>query len=125
MAETSRVPNRPDSLTGFGAAIESGTQSGAGLVDKAKDAASSVAEKVSGAASTVKQTAQEAASYVGERASDAASAVGHGVSTGAGYVRETASGAASNLTQLIRNHPFPALLVAFAAGLLVARATRR
>jgi ElaB/YqjD/DUF883 family membrane-anchored ribosome-binding protein len=125
MAETSRVPNRPDSISGFGCSTESGTQAGAGLVDKAKDVASSVAEKVGDAASTVRQTAQEAASYVGERASDAASAVGHGVSAGAEYVRDTAGSAATNLTQLIRRHPIPALLVAFATGLLIARVSAR
>ncbi len=125
MAEITRVPNRPDSLTGFRSQAECGTQASAGLVDKAKDMASSVAETVSDAASSVKQTAQEAVSYVGERASDAASAVGQGFSSGAGYVRDSATSAADNLTQLIRNHPIPALLVAFAAGLLVARATRR
>jgi hypothetical protein len=125
MAETTHVPNRPDSITGFGCSTESGTQAGAGLVDKAKDVASSVVGKVGDAVSTVKQTAQEAVSYVGERASDAASAVGQGVSSGAGYVRDTASSAATNMTQLIRRYPIPALLVAFATGLLIARVTAR
>jgi ElaB/YqjD/DUF883 family membrane-anchored ribosome-binding protein len=126
MASVSRVPNRPDYLTGFGCRTDDvSDKEEMGLLDKAKDAASAVVEKVEDAASSVKEAARDAASFVGQRASDAASAVGQGVSTGAGYVRDTASEAADNLTSLIRKHPVPSLLVAFAIGLLISRAVRR
>jgi uncharacterized protein YjbJ (UPF0337 family) len=120
------VPNRPDHLTGFGCTTEdvSGKEE-TGLLDKAKGAASAVVEKVEDAASSVKGAARDAASFVGRRASDAASAVGEGVSTGAGYVRDTVSDATDSLTNVIRKHPVPSLLVAFAIGLLLSRAMRR
>jgi ElaB/YqjD/DUF883 family membrane-anchored ribosome-binding protein len=94
-------------------------------MEKTRDVASSVVETVENAASSVAQTAQSAASQVGRTASDAASAVGHGVSTGAGYVRDTAVDATDNLSHLIRRHPYPSLLMAFAIGFLAAQATRR
>ena len=49
MANISRVPNRPDHLTGFGAETPT-ADTGASLLDKAKDMGSSVVEKVEDAA---------------------------------------------------------------------------
>jgi ElaB/YqjD/DUF883 family membrane-anchored ribosome-binding protein len=119
----SRVPGRPDHITGFGTTTP---ETGPSVLDKAKDVASSVAGTVEDAASSVAHKAQDAADYVGQKASDAAAAVRDTVQSGTDYVRERGvSGMAEDLTELIRRHPYPALFIGFGLGFMLARALRR
>jgi phage-related protein len=123
------------------------------LADKAKDTASSVASQARDAASSVARTAGNVASSLGERADDATSSVGGGMKTLAGTLREKApqggmmgtaassvadaletggrylqehglSDIGSDMVNLIRRNPIPAVLVGFGIGFLFARATR-
>jgi hypothetical protein len=127
-------------------------QSGAGPADRAKDGVSSLGEKAKDTASSVAQTAEDAAAYVGRQAEDATTAVGGGLkslgntirahtphdgivgeassavantleSTGRYLQEEGLKGMAEEVTNLVRRNPVPALLVAFGAGFLIARAT--
>lgn len=113
-----------------------------GIVDKAKQAASTVADK-----------ARDVASAVGQRAEGATEAVGSGMQSLAGTIRDKApqggllggaasgvasaldssgryleeqglSGMGEDLARLIRSNPFPAVFVGIAVGYLFARATR-
>jgi hypothetical protein len=123
-----------------------------GPVDPAKDVVSSLGEKVKDTASSVAQSAEDAAAYVGRKADDATTAVGDGLrslgntirahtshdgavgeassavantleSTGRYLQEEGLKGMTDEVTNLIRRNPIPALLVAFGAGFLIARAT--
>jgi hypothetical protein len=111
-------------------------------MDKAKQAASTVADKAKGVASAV-----------GEKAESAVSAVGGGMQSLAGTIREKGphggvfggaasgmagaldssgryleeqglSGMAEDVTNLIRRNPIPAMLVGIGLGYLLARLTR-
>lgn len=124
-----------------------------GVADKAKDVASSVADQARGAASAVADKASDVAHGVSDRADQAASSVGSGMQSLAGSLREKMphegmmgrasdavadtlesggrylqeegfSGLASDLTDLIRRNPIPALFAGIAIGYLIARSTR-
>jgi len=113
-----------------------------GIVDKAKQAASTVADK-----------ARDVASAVGQRAEGATEAVGSGMQSLAGTIRDKApqggllggaasgvasaldssgryleeqglSGMAEDVTNLIRRNPIPAMLIGVGLGFLLARMTR-
>jgi hypothetical protein len=127
-------------------------QAGACQTDRAGDAAASLGEKARDTASSVAHTVEDAAVYVGRKAEDATSAVGAGLRSFGGSLREHAphdgmagdassavaktlestgrylqeeglQGMAEEVTNLIRRNPVPALLIAFGAGFLIARAT--
>jgi hypothetical protein len=116
---------------------------GAAALHQAKDAASQLAEK-----------GKDLAHAAGQKADDAASAVGGGMKSLAGTVRqrgphdgflgsaasttadalerggrylqeEGVTGMAEDLTNLIRRHPIPAMLVGIGLGFLVARLSSR
>jgi hypothetical protein len=122
------------------------------IKDKAQSAASGVVDKARDVASTVGHKASDVASTLGHKADDAASTVGHRMESFAGTLREklphegmmgSASGAvadtierggrylqeeglsgmAHDLTDLVRRHPIPALLIALGVGFAIARAT--
>jgi len=113
-----------------------------GLMDKAKQAASSVADK-----------ARDVASGLGQKAEGAAEAVGSGMQSLAGTIRDRGpqggmlggaasgvasaldssgryleeqglSGIADDVTNLIRRNPIPAMLIGVGLGFLLARLTR-
>jgi hypothetical protein len=123
-------------------ATHSAGEMAAGAVQKARDATS-----------TVGQTASDVASNVGHKLEDTTSSVGGGMRSLAGQLREnlphegmlgSASsavadtldrggrylqeeglrGVTSDLTQLIRRNPIPAVLIALGVGFLVARSMR-
>jgi len=123
-------------------------------VDKAKDLAGGVVDKAKDIASGVADRAMDVASTVGKRADDATQSVGSGMKSLAGTMRENLphegvlgtasstvakgleaggrylekeglSGIASDMTNLIRRNPIPALLVGIALGFLISRATHR
>jgi hypothetical protein len=123
-----------------------------GVGQAASDLASSVGQKASDVASNVGKKASDAAATVGEKAADATSAVGHGMKSLAGSIREKTpesgmiggvtgavadtlesggryleerqlSGMAEDVTDIIRRHPVPAILIGIGLGFLVARLT--
>jgi hypothetical protein len=122
------------------------------VADRARDAASSVASGVREAASTAADRARQAASAAGKTAEEYTGRVGSGMEQLAGTIRESApttgylggaaatvadtlesggrylqeeglSGMASDLTEMIKRNPIPALLVGIGIGFLLARAT--
>ena len=123
------------------------TASRAGEV--AQDLASRAGEAVKDAASTVAQKTSDAASLVVQKADDATAAVGHNVKSLAGTIREKGphegvlgradaavanslescgrelergvTGMASDLTETIRRHPVPAVLIGIGLGFMIAR----
>jgi hypothetical protein len=124
----------------------------AGPVERAKDAVAALGETAKDTASSVVHSAEDAAAYVGRKADDATTAVGDGLkslgntirahtphdgvigeassavaqtleSTGRYLQEEGLKGMSDEVTDLVRRNPIPALLVAFGAGFLIARAT--
>jgi methyl-accepting chemotaxis protein len=124
-----------------------------GAIDRARDTVSQVAEQAREGAATVTEKAKEAGSTVVNKADEVAGRVGSGLETAADTIRDNApnsgvlgsaaskvadtleksgkyleeeglSGLAGDLTELIKRNPIPALLVAVAVGVLIARATR-
>ena len=124
------------------------------VANKAQEMASNVADTARQAAANVADKAKQAASTVGQRAEDAthglgsgmkslgetlrdkapqggvlggaASTVAGGLERGGQYLQEEGiSGMASDLTDMIRRNPIPALLVGVGIGFILARATSR
>ena len=124
------------------------------VANKAQDMASNVADTARQAAATVADKAKQAASAVGQGAENAthglgsgmkslgetvrdkgphsgvlgsaASSVASGLEQGGQYLQEEGiSGMASDLTDLIRRNPIPALLIGVGIGFILARATSR
>jgi hypothetical protein len=120
-------------------------------MDKAKEAASYIGEQAKAATSSAMHTAEDAASYVGKKADEGVHAVGSGLKSFGDTVRHTApqkdmlkegmcavadtlentgkyleeeglSGIASDLTNLIKRNPIPALFIGIGVGFLLARA---
>jgi hypothetical protein len=129
-------------------------QTASDMADQAKDKASQAASSAQNVASGVAQKVGEAASFVGHKAEDASSAVGAGIKSLGGTIRQYApsSGVAgkasaavadtletggsylqqhkfgdmgSDLAELVRRNPIPAIALAVGAGFLLAHATRR
>jgi uncharacterized protein YjbJ (UPF0337 family) len=123
------------------------------LAGKAQEAAGNVIDKAKQAASTVADKAKDIASTVGEKVDSGVSSIGSGMQSVAGTIRDKGphsgvlgsatsgiasamentgeyledkglSGMAGDLTELIRRHPMPALLVGIGLGYLLARITR-
>lgn len=118
-----------------------------------KDAASSAAEKAKSFASATAEKAKETASAVGEKANDytaaagskikqageaivdkgphegmlgsATKAVGETVQKTGAYLEDAKlDGIGKDLTEMIKAHPVPALLIGVGLGVLLGRATR-
>jgi len=93
--------------------------------EQAKNAASAVADKAHDVTSTVKTKAGDVAATVERGASEAATAVADTFEAGRAYAAQGAAGTARDVTNVIRRNPFPALLIGFGLGFMIARATRR
>jgi len=118
--------------------------------DMAKDTANKAGSFVKDAASTVAQKAEDAASYVSHKAEDCTSSVAQGVKSLAGTIRSNAphegmlgnagsavastlesygreleqhglGGIADDITNTVRRHPVPAVLIGIGLGFLLAR----
>jgi len=118
--------------------------------EQAKDMASDAAGKAKDLGATVTEKASEAASYVGKKADDATSAVGAGMKSVAQTIRENTpdrgvlgnatsavadtleqggrylqeqglGGIGTDMTNLIRRNPVPAVLIGIGFGFLLAR----
>jgi hypothetical protein len=123
------------------------------VADKAKQAAGAVADKAKDAAGYVADKAKDLGQYAAKTADNAAASVGDGMKSVAqtikqggpqegmlGKATETVAstvesagkylseqgvtGAAEDLTNLIRRNPIPAILLGIGIGILIARATR-
>jgi ElaB/YqjD/DUF883 family membrane-anchored ribosome-binding protein len=100
--------------------------------DGARDTMTKIGDAAQGAVETAGKMASDAASFIGKKAESAASAVGSGlksvagtVESGAHYLSEhSVSEMGSDMTNLIRKNPIPALLIAVGVGFLLARAIR-
>jgi ElaB/YqjD/DUF883 family membrane-anchored ribosome-binding protein len=116
---TGREPETTGSLTDKAKEIAST------VVDRTRDAAATVADKVQDVASGVAQRTSEVAGAIGHKAEDAVTSVADTWQSSQRYVREKGvGGMVEDLGDVIRKHPFPALCMGFALGLLLARVTR-
>jgi hypothetical protein len=120
--------------------------------DKAKDTAANVVEKTRDLAANIADKTKETAAALGNKAEDATRAIGQGMESLAGTVRhnlpqagvigsaassvasglessgkyleqEGLQGIGTDLLNLIKRNPIPALLVGIGLGFLMARAT--
>ena len=127
-------------------------KAGAACIDKAKEMAASVVDTAKDAASSVAHMVGDAGATIGEKADDATAAVGSGMKSLAGTIRhnmphegalgsasasvagslesggrylqrEGMGGLAKGVTDLIRHHPVPAVLVGIGIGFLLAKVT--
>jgi len=134
-------------------AADKAKEGAGGALEHIKDAASQVGQAAGSAASAAGQAVGNAASNLGQRAEDATAAVGRGMESLGERVRQKGpesgflgsatrsvadalentgeyledkkiSGMASDLTDLVRNNPIPALLVGIGLGFLLGRAMR-
>jgi len=123
------------------------------FTERAGETASNVAHRAGEVASNVAHRAGEVASTAGKRVDSGVSAAGSGMQSFADTVRERGpssgvlgsatsavadtlentgeyleshglSGIASDLTDMVRRNPIPALLIGIGVGFLIARATR-
>jgi ElaB/YqjD/DUF883 family membrane-anchored ribosome-binding protein len=127
---------------------------GQSMTDKAKDVAGKAAEKGKEAASTIGEKARQAGEYARDKADEGVATVGRGVenlgqtvrdkgpqsgvmgratsavadtleNTGEYLEEKGLSGMASDVTDLIRRNPIPAVLIGVGVGFLLARLTTR
>lgn len=123
------------------------------IKDKAKETAATVAEKTKEAASGVANKAGQIASTVGDKADNAVESMGTGMKSFAGTLRDNLpdkgmiggasdsvagalesggryleekglSGIGTDMTEIIKRNPVPAVLLALGLGYLIACATR-
>jgi hypothetical protein len=100
---------------------EQARQAGSTVVNKADEMAGRVGSGLESAAGTIRSNAPSSGMLGG-----AASRVADTLESGGRYLEvEGVSGLANDLTNLIKRNPIPALLIAVAFGVLIARATRR
>jgi len=124
-----------------------------GAINQARETVSHVAEQAREGAAHMTEQAKQAGATVAHKADEVAGKVGSGLESAAGTIRSNApssgmlgsaasrvadslessgkyleqeglSGLANDMTELIKRNPIPALLVAVAVGVLIARATR-
>jgi hypothetical protein len=132
---------------------ERGKEMASSAAHSAQETASSAAQRAKEFASSASQTASDVASQAGHKAEEATTNVGHSIRSLAGTLREklphegmlgTASsavadsldrsgryieeeglqGIASDVTDLVRRYPIPALLIGLGLGYLIARSMR-
>jgi hypothetical protein len=128
-------------------------ETAATAADKARETASHVADRARETASAVADKARDFGATAGRKADDMAGKLGSGLESAAESIREHSpntgmlgtaaskvadtlesgghylreeglSRLANDLTDMVRRHPIPALLLAVGVGVLLARATR-
>jgi len=135
MASTGSTMKKDHEKGGVGQAVSE-------LKDKAQDVASQAADKAKELGSQAVKTADNAVSSVGDNIKSfagtikqntpdkgmlgaASNAVADTVESAGEYLSEQGiSGAAEDMTNLIRRNPIPAVLIGIGIGFLLARATR-
>lgn len=142
--------NRFGSGTGSTTVADSARDAANKAGDAVKDAANKTTDAVKDAASTVGNKAAEAGSYIANKAEDATHAVGGEMKSFAGTMREKGphdgmlgtanaavantmesfgreleqhglSGIADDITNTVRRHPVPAVLIGIGLGFILAR----
>lgn len=118
-------------------AMNAGIESGRQAIDEAKNAmsagmnaaqekASSVIGMAKGAASNVANSVSDAACYAGHKAEEATSSVGGAIESTGHYLKEDGlRHIATDVTELIRRNPVPAMMIGIGLGFLVAQASSR
>lgn len=118
-------------------ALNAGIESGRQAFDEAKDVAGAgihAAQLKVGsaigiardAASNFASSVSDAAAYAGHKAEDATGSVGGALESTGHYLKEDGlHHIASDVTDLIRRNPVPAMLIGIGLGFLVAQATSR
>jgi len=125
-------------------------EAGSAVAQSAKDVASKTSDAVRDAASTVAHKAADAGSYIAHKAEDATAAVGGEMKSLAGTIRDKGphegmlgnassavanslescgrelqehglTGIAEDITNTVRRHPIPAVLIGIGLGVLLAR----
>jgi hypothetical protein len=122
---------------------ERASEAASNLRERAGDVASNVKDKAADLASATRDRAEGAMETVGERMTgwanrlrenapqegvlgSAATAVADRLESGGQYLRNKDFGdIAADVTDLVRRHPIPALLIGVGFGFLIARATSR
>src|SRR5262249_21992122 len=95
------------------------------LTDKAQDLATAATEKARAAVDAVSEKAGDIASTIGQQAQQAANKVNDTWEAGRHYVEERGlQGMASDVTDVIRRYPLPALLLGVCCGFFLGRAMR-
>jgi hypothetical protein len=156
---TNPVTNTDKGIPPFPGKYDSGLkhrveQAGTACMDKAKEVACSVMDKTKEAASSMAHAMGGAGAAIGEKAHDTTDAVGSGMKSLAGTIRHTMphegalgtasasvadslesggrylqregmGGMAKDITDLIRRNPVPAVLVGIGIGFLLAKVTAR
>jgi hypothetical protein len=113
--------NPRDRLTSPTSAEQTGT---GGLASTVKEKAGDIAEAAGQAVGQAREKVQEWGSEAAGMMSGAKETVQDWASAGAEWTGENAKEVGQEVTRMIRRYPIPALLVGFAAGFLLARATR-
>ncbi len=100
---------------GLNAGMHAAQEKAGSVIDKAKDAASNVASSVS-----------DAACYASQKAEAATSTVGGALESTGQYLKEDGlHHIATDITELIRRNPVPAMLIGIGLGVLVTQAASR
>jgi ElaB/YqjD/DUF883 family membrane-anchored ribosome-binding protein len=125
-----------------GEAAEKAQDKGSSLLQKGKDMAQTAADRVSETAHDLGDKAEQATNRLGGRIKDvgqsirdkgpqsgflhsATESIADGLESSGEYLQEKGiSGMAGDVTDLIRRHPVPALLLAVGVGFLIARSLR-
>ena len=137
-AEQSKVGAKMDNAEAKAReAINAGIEGGQKAMEDAKDAVSAgvhtaqqkvgeTIEKAREAASNVAGSVSDAASYVGQRAEDATSKVGATLESTGHYLKEDGlHHMASDMSNMIRRNPIPAMVLGIGLGYLLAQACAR
>lgn len=145
MEPNANDPNRTSGNDGskFGAAVlnpdhaKSGMESAQEGLAKAKDAVESgvrttqhaigdTIDRAKEAASTVAHSVSDAATYVGQKAESATSSVGGAMENTGHYLKNDGlQHMTSDVAEMIRRNPVPAVLIGMGLGFLLAQATSR
>jgi hypothetical protein len=140
---TSTNPARPQEENYISKAQDALCDKGGQIIDKARDIAGNVADRAKDMACSIAQKAQDATHAVGGgiqslgstvrdklphsgAVGSAASTLAGGLESGGHYLKEEGlKGIGTDLTNLIRRNPVPAILVGVAVGFILARVTAR
>lgn len=118
-------------------ALDAGAESGRRAMDEAKDAVSTgvhtaqqklgeTVDRAKEAASNVADSVSNAANYVGQKAEDATCRVGETLENTGHYLKEEGlQHMASDMSNMIRRNPIPAMVLGVGLGYLLAQACAR
>jgi hypothetical protein len=130
-ANTRRDEGTPGRAQDQGGLMDKAKQAASSVADKARDVASGLGQKAEGATEAVGSGMQSLAGTIRDRGPQggilggAATGVASALESSGRYLEEQGlSGMAEDVTNLIRRNPIPAMLVGIGLGFLLARLTR-